>query len=161
MRSSPAPGDPSSQGEVTLEIRAHLVMTHQQYSPEPSAGATQTFKTAPGPRQSPPTFVAGRSGLREAKCLQTRGTAVSGSLPWEQGWACHHLGGPGSQGWVCWLAAQGLAPVEPEKVRLLRWLHLGRQAVTSLRGACGGTRPPRWKSRQVGRQRSQGQQHSR
>ena len=35
------------------------------------------------------------------------------------------------------------------------------QAVTGLRSVCGGTGPPRWKSRQVGRQSSQGQQHSR
>lgn len=40
--------------------------------------------------------------------------------------ACHHRGGPGAQGWVCWLVTQGLAPVGPEKVRALRGLRLGR-----------------------------------
>lgn len=86
--------------------------------------------------------------------------------------ACHHRGGPGAQGWVFWLVTQGLAPVGPEKVRALRGLRLGRvwdrlpaRSRLSLaygRGrGWGGTGPPRWKSRQVGCQSSQGQQHSR
>lgn len=100
-----------------LEIRTHLVTTHEQYSPEPSAGATQ-MPWGQGNR-SPLSWQGDRGSERQSTCRH------EDSCVWEPAVgarprACHHLGGPGAQGWVCWLATQGLAPVGPEKVRVLR-----------------------------------------
>lgn len=104
IRSLLAPGDPSPQGEVRPEVKpAQSRGTSWHSCPQPSAGATRTRGTVPGPRRSLPTFLAERPRLREARHLQTRGTAVSGSLAVGAGPGSPPYGVPGlrarSAGW--------------------------------------------------------------
>ena len=106
-----------------LEIRTQLVTTHEQYSPEPSAGAAQRpWGQGNGSALS---WQGDRGSERQSACRHEAQLCL-GACRGSTARACHHLGGPGAQGWVCWLATQGLAPVGPEKVRVLSQLHLGR-----------------------------------
>ena len=75
----------------------------------------------PGAKAIAPHFRGREIGAQRGKApADTRHSCVWEPAVGAGPWACHHLGGLGAQGWVCWLATQGLAPVGPEKVRALR-----------------------------------------